>query len=101
MTDKRKQTYDLASIQRAASKMTMTRQALSGAAEMGMTRSDMENVIRSLTRKNFYKSVTTYTDHRVWMDVYHGRTAEYEIYIKFVQDTVTEFTCTSFKEKDQ
>ncbi|SIO10043.1 hypothetical protein SAMN05444722_0417 [Rhodovulum sp. ES.010] len=33
------------------------------------------------------------------MDVYHGRAGGYEIYIKFVQDTVAEFTCTSFKEK--
>ena len=81
--------------------MTMTRTALSGAANMGMTRQDMEDVIRALTRKDFYKSATTFYDHRIWMDVYHGRTEDYEIYIKFVQDAVTEFSCTSFKEKDQ
>lgn len=80
--------------------MTMTRAALSGAGVMGMTRQDMENVIRALTGKDFYKSTTTFHDHRIWMDVYHGRTEDYEIYIKFVQDAVTEFSCTSFKEKD-
>lgn len=63
-------------------------------------RQDMENVIRALTRKDFYKSTTTFHDHRIWMDVYHGRAEGYEIYIKFVQDAVTEFSCTSFKEKD-
>lgn len=81
--------------------MTMTRAALSGAADMGMTRRDMEDAIRALTRRDFYKSTTTFHDHRIWMDVYHGRTEDYEIYIKFVQDAVTEFSCTSFKEKDQ
>lgn len=100
MTDKRKPTYDLTSIQRSTAKMAMTRTALSGAADMGMTRQDMEDVIRALTRKDFYKSTTTFHDHRIWMDVYHGRTEDYEIYIKFVQDAVTEFSCTSFKEKD-
>jgi len=43
--------------------------------------------------------MTTHQDHSVWMDVYHGRAEGYEIYIKFVQDVVTEFTCTSFREK--
>lgn len=66
---------------------------------MGMTRSDMISLIKSLNRRDFYKSMTTRQNHRVWMDVYHGRAAGYEIYIKFVQDTVTEFACTSFKEK--
>ncbi len=80
--------------------MTMTKAALQDAATMGMVRSDMEVVIKSLTHKDFYKSVTTHADHRIWMDVYHAKTDEYVIYIKFVQDVITEFTCTSFKEKD-
>ena len=79
--------------------MGITNAAVKGAAEMGMTRADMINVIRRLTRRDFYKSMTTHQNHRIWMDVYHGRTEEYESYIKFVQDAVAEFTCTSFKEK--
>ncbi len=79
--------------------MSVTTGALRGAAAMGMTRADMMRVIQELTRRDFYKSVTTYRDHAIWMDVYHGRADGYEIYIKFVQDVVTEFTCTSFKEK--
>lgn len=81
--------------------MRMTRAALLGAAAMGMVRADMEAAIRGLTHRDFYKSVTSYGDHRLWMDVYHGRHAGQDIYIKFVQDVVTEFTCTSFKEKDR
>lgn len=101
MTDKRKPSYDLASIGAAAATMTMTRAALLGALAMGMTRADMERVIRGLTHREFYKSVTSFHDHRLWMDVYHAREQGFEIYIKFVQDAVTEFTCTSFKERGE
>ncbi|MFW2542845.1 type II toxin-antitoxin system MqsR family toxin [Primorskyibacter sp. 2E107] len=76
-----------------------TNAAMQGAAEMGVTRADMIGVIKGLSYRDFYKSMTTPNNHRVWMDVYHGRADGYEIYIKFVQDTVAEFTCTSFKEK--
>lgn len=98
--EKRKPTYDLEAIQAAASAgMRVTTAALRGAAAMGMTRADMMRIIQRLSRRDFYKSMTTHQDHSVWMDVYHGRAEGYEIYIKFVQDVVTEFTCTSFKEK--
>lgn len=100
MVEKKKPTYDLGSIQASAgATMEITNAAIQGAAEMGMTRVDMIGVIKGLNRRDFYKSMTTYRNHRVWMDVYHGRADGYEIYIKFVQDTVAEFTCTSFKEK--
>ena len=98
--EKKKPTYDLEAIQVAASAgMGVTTAALRGAAAMGMTRADMMRVIQGLGRGDFYKSMTTYQDHSIWMDVYHGRAEGYEIYIKFVQDVVTDFTCTSFKEK--
>lgn len=98
--EKKKPTYDLEAIQVAArAGMAVTTAALRGAAAMGMTRADMMCVIQGLSRGDFYKSMTTYQDHSIWMDVYHGRAEGYEIYIKFVQDVVTDFTCTSFKEK--
>ena len=31
-------------------------------------------VIAKLTRREFFKSMTTYADHRVWQDVYHAPT---------------------------
>ncbi|MBJ2152680.1 type II toxin-antitoxin system MqsR family toxin [Paracoccus sp. IB05] len=109
MTEKKKPTYDLKSIQDAASTMLVTRAALMGAAELGMTRKEIEEVVLHLTRKDFYKSVTTFANHAVWMDVYHGKqeiewNSEVEtvtIYIKFVQDVVAEFSLTSFKEKQE
>ncbi|NBO20752.1 MAG: type II toxin-antitoxin system MqsR family toxin [Rhodobacteraceae bacterium] len=98
--EKKKPTYDLASIQNAAgSRMAIATAAVLGAAEMGMTRADIISVIQALTRADFYKSMTTHHNHKIWMDVYHARSDGYDIYIKFVQDTVAEFTCTSFKER--
>ena len=41
---------------------------------MGLTSHEMLAVIAALTRRNFYKSMTTYADHRVWQDVYHAST---------------------------
>ncbi|MGA3318821.1 MAG: type II toxin-antitoxin system MqsR family toxin [Candidatus Korobacteraceae bacterium] len=39
--------------------------------------------ISSLSRRNFYKSMTTYADHRVWQDVYHADTpVKKQAYIK-------------------
>ena len=97
---RKKPTYDLLAIQAAAnSTMVFTGSALLGGAGMGMTRGDMVSTILALSRRDFYKSTTTHQDHRIWMDAYHGRAQGYEIYIKFVQDVVAEFTCTSFKEK--
>jgi motility quorum-sensing regulator/GCU-specific mRNA interferase toxin len=43
----------------------------------------MLKVIGSLTRRNFYKSMTAYADHRIWQDVYHAPTpVKKEAYIK-------------------
>ena len=50
---------------------------------MGLTSREMLAVIASLTRRDFYKSMTSYADHRVWQDVYHAATpVRKEAYIK-------------------
>lgn len=41
---------------------------------MGLTSREMLAVIATLTRRNFYKAMTTYADHRIWQDVYYART---------------------------
>lgn len=56
-------------------------------------------VIGSITRKIFVKSMTTFADHRVWQDVYHVPARELVLYVKFQADVVTGFTVMSFKEK--
>ena len=50
-------------------------------------------------RRQFYKSMTAYADHRVWQDVYHVPSEAGTLYVKFTADTVAEFLLLSFKEK--
>ena len=50
---------------------------------MALTGVEMLAVVAALTRRNFYKSLTTYADHRIWQDVYHAPTpVGKEAYIK-------------------
>jgi motility quorum-sensing regulator/GCU-specific mRNA interferase toxin len=78
--------YDLETIKRQVTRLgpaAFTKTALDGGREMGLTSSEMLAVIAALTRRNFYKSMTTYADHRIWQDVYHSPTlAGREAYIK-------------------
>jgi motility quorum-sensing regulator / GCU-specific mRNA interferase toxin len=49
----------------------------------GLISAEMLAVIVALTRRNFYTSMTTYADHRIWQDVYHAATlVRNEAYIK-------------------
>ena len=47
---------------------------MDGGRTMGLTTAEMLAVIVALTRRDFYKSMTTYADHRVWQDVYRAAT---------------------------
>lgn len=84
--EKRTPHYDLAGVQRDVARLgaaAFTKTALDGGWAMGLTSAEMLAVIASLSRRNFYKSMTTYADHRVWQDVYHAATpVRKEAYIK-------------------
>ena len=50
---------------------------------MGFTEEEMRRIVLSLTRSDFYKSMTTHSDHQIWQDVYHGETVDgVAVYIK-------------------
>ncbi len=79
-----------------AGKVRPTHTARTTAALLGFDFKGMIAVVASLTIKDFYKSMTTYADHRIWQDVYHPRTSAGSIYLKL---TVTEdVLIVSFKE---
>jgi motility quorum-sensing regulator / GCU-specific mRNA interferase toxin len=84
--EKRTPHYDLARVQADAVKLgaaAFTKTALDGGRAMGLTSQEMLSVIASLAWRNFYKSMTTYADHRVWQDVYHAPTpVGKEAYVK-------------------
>ena len=69
--------YDLGAVQLAVRKLgvaAFTKTALDGGRELGLTSNDMLQVMAALTRFNFYKSMTSYSDHSIWQDVYHAMT---------------------------
>ena len=40
-------------------------------------------IMVKLSRRDFYKAMTSYADHQVWQDVYHGMTEDgIAVYIK-------------------
>jgi motility quorum-sensing regulator/GCU-specific mRNA interferase toxin len=103
MTEKRQPTYDLAAFKAAFSsveRLAVTGTALRGAAALGFGRAEIVETIQTMQREYFYKSMTSYADHRLWQDVYHVPSSVGMLYIKFTADAITEFLLLSFKEKD-
>jgi motility quorum-sensing regulator/GCU-specific mRNA interferase toxin len=84
--EKRTPHYDLARVQADVARLgaaAFTKTALDGGRAMGLTSAEMLAAIASLTRRHFYKSMTTYADHRVWQDIYHAPTpVRKDAYIK-------------------
>lgn len=102
LLDKSTPHYDLgvikADIKRLGRK-AFTTTATKTAAMLGLTVSDMLEVACGLQYQQFYKSVTTYDDHRVWHDVYHTHSQGLEIYIKVTYRPSGGPPEISFKEK--
>ena len=70
--------------------------ALAGGAALGFDFQGIVAVILALTPKDFYKSMTTHADHRVWQDVYRPTTPAGEVYLKLT--VVQDVLIVSFKE---
>jgi len=73
-----------------------TSTARMGASELGLDFSEMLDVILALTPADFYKSMTTHQDHKVWQDVYRPTTAVGDVYLKLT--VVHDVLIVSFKE---
>jgi len=103
MTEKRKPTYDLAAFKVAfddVDKLNVTGTAVRSAAALGFGRTEIVATILNMRRAHFYKSMTSYGDHRIWQDVYHVPSEVGTLYVKFTADVVTAFLLLSFKRKD-
>jgi motility quorum-sensing regulator/GCU-specific mRNA interferase toxin len=99
--EKRTPHYDLANIQILVARLeaaAFTKTALDGGRQMGLTTAEMLATVASLSQRNFYKSMTTHADHRIWQDVYHAATpVKKDAYIKItLRDTSPVI---QFKEK--
>jgi motility quorum-sensing regulator/GCU-specific mRNA interferase toxin len=98
--EKRTPHYALDSIKATFAKaahLRMTKTAQDTAFSMGLLLTDVVRVIQSMTREQFYKSMTTFANHRVWQDVYHVAFEGLVLYVKFTTDA-QGYLVISFKE---
>ena len=80
----------------AAGKVRTTISALAGGAALGFGFEEIIGGVAALTPKDFYKSMTTHTDHRVWQDIYRPKTPAGEAYLKLT--VLDDVLIVSFKE---
>jgi motility quorum-sensing regulator / GCU-specific mRNA interferase toxin len=80
----------------AAGKVRITFTALAGGAALGFGFEEIVGVVAALTSKDFYKSMTTHADHRVWQDVYRPETSAGGVYLKLT--VLDDVLIVSFKE---
>jgi motility quorum-sensing regulator / GCU-specific mRNA interferase toxin len=53
-------------------------------------------VVAALNNADFFKSMTTHADHRVWQDVYRPTTPAGKVYLKLT--VIDDVLIVSFKE---
>jgi motility quorum-sensing regulator / GCU-specific mRNA interferase toxin len=96
--EKRSPHYKLSTIKATirSGKVRITFSALAGGAALGFDAEGIIETVMELKTKNFYKSMTTHGDPRVWQDVYRPVTSAGEVYLKlsFIDDVLI----VSFKE---
>lgn len=79
-----------------AGKVRMTASAVAGGELLGIDRAAIVNIVAALTQKDFYKSMTTQADHRIWQDVYRPTTPVGDVYLKLT--VIDDVLIVSFKE---
>ncbi len=79
-------------------KVRATVSAFNGARELGIhDLSGMCDIVMALTFADFYKSMTTHADHRIWQDVYYTKTTHGDrVYLKLT--VIDDVLIVSFKE---
>jgi motility quorum-sensing regulator / GCU-specific mRNA interferase toxin len=63
---------------------------------LGFEPQEMYQVVLSLSMRDFFKSMTTHEDHRVWQDVYRPMTSKGAVYLKLT--VIEDVLIVSFKE---
>ena len=99
--DKRRPTYDIASIKvefATVRALRMTKGARDSAFALGFTLQGVVDVIQSIAAAHFYKSMTSQANVRIWQDVYHVPSGGLVPYVKFTLDDEGKLVI-AFKEK--
>ncbi|OFZ70822.1 MAG: mRNA interferase MqsR [Betaproteobacteria bacterium RBG_16_58_11] len=79
-----------------AGKVQATLSALAGGAAMGADLEAMIGIVSALFPSDFYKSMTTRADHKIWQDVYRPETPVGQVYLKLT--VIDDVLIVSFKE---
>ncbi len=77
-------------------KVRMTASAVAGGELVGFDSAAIIDVVMALTPTDFYKSMTSHTDHRIWQDVYRPTTSTGDVYLKLT--VIDDVLVVSFKE---
>lgn len=80
--------------------MNRTMTAADVAEQLGMDEQAVVDVIASLTRRDFDKSMPSDINPAIWQDVYKPVVEGRELYVKFTLDTQGELLLISFKENE-
>lgn len=102
MTEKMKPTYDLVAFKQTFNhtrNLCVTTTALTSAAALGFDRQGIVDILQTMQRRHFYKSMTADNNHLLWQDVYHVPFNGITLYVKFTGDTICHFKLLSLKEK--
>ena len=89
--------YNLEEFKNSNYKITNT--AFRTALELEFDENGIRKVVSTMKENQFYKSMTSYANHKIWQDVYHVPYGNLVIYVKSTQNVISEFTLLSFKEK--
>ena len=79
-----------------AGKVRLTGTARGGGKALGFEPAEILDVVMALTLNDFYKSMTTHSDRKVWQDVYRPTTKAGKVYLKLM--VVDDVLIVSFKE---
>ncbi len=79
----------------AQKRVRLTTTAFQGVRLMDLRSSEAIEIVARLQPADFYKSMTSYHDHRVWQDVYRPVTPYGSFYLKLI--VVEEVLIVSFK----
>ncbi|MBR1645922.1 MAG: type II toxin-antitoxin system MqsR family toxin [Selenomonadaceae bacterium] len=90
-------TYSLEEFKHSDFEITKTAQRT--ALELEFDEEDVRRIVLTMEPQHFYKSMTSYSNHKIWQDVYHVPCGNLILYVKFTQNVISEFTLLSFKEK--
>lgn len=104
MTEKRTSHYDLQELKQLIKKENtreITRTCIKTANELGFSKTEIVDAILSLNNSDFYKSMTTYGNPKIWQDVYRTCIRELNLYIKIQKSFTDKCIVISFKEDEK